>query len=120
MTHTDLAVGMRVMCTRNLATKIGIFNGSTGTIVGFLFHGIPPTADTAYPRVKDFSTLINREIPIVLVDLDGYHGPALFSDRPKVVPFSEECSRKTFLQRSFHRWMLPLRPAGAITTHTQS
>ena len=29
----DLAVGARVMVTKNLATQIGIYNGATGTVV---------------------------------------------------------------------------------------
>ena len=33
----DLAVGARVMVTRNLATQIGIYNGATGIVVGFRF-----------------------------------------------------------------------------------
>jgi hypothetical protein len=32
-----LAVGARVMATKKLATQIGIYNGATGTLVGFGF-----------------------------------------------------------------------------------
>ena len=33
----DLAVGARVMVTRNVAIQIGIYNGATGIVVGFGF-----------------------------------------------------------------------------------
>mmetsp|Transcript_16691 Transcript_16691/g.28000 ORF Transcript_16691/g.28000 Transcript_16691/m.28000 type:complete len:952 (-) Transcript_16691:144-2999(-) len=115
MTHINLAVGMPVMCNRNIATKIGLFNGATGTVTGFVFASIAPTE--LFPAVADFHTLGHREIPIVLVDVPSYRGPPLFRDAPTVVPFVEEASRNTFLQRNYHRWMLPLTPAAAITTH---
>jgi len=105
------------MCTRNLATKIGVFNGAMGTVVGFLHDMDPPSPESRFPLVKDFHTLVNREIPIVLVDLPSYRGPPLFHDSPRVVPFTEECSRTTFLQRGYHRWMVPLRLAAAMTAH---
>ena len=36
--YIDLAIGARVMITKNLATQIGIYNGATGIVVGFGFH----------------------------------------------------------------------------------
>ena len=57
----DLAVGARVM-TKNLATQIWIYSGTTGTFVAF---GFPE--DT-------FHTLKDREIPIVLVKMDKCTG----------------------------------------------
>jgi len=36
--YIDLAVGARVMVTKNLATQIRIYNGATGIVVGFGFH----------------------------------------------------------------------------------
>ena len=33
----DLTIGARVMITKKLATQIGIYNGATGTLVGFGF-----------------------------------------------------------------------------------
>mmetsp|Transcript_20330 Transcript_20330/g.34022 ORF Transcript_20330/g.34022 Transcript_20330/m.34022 type:complete len:301 (-) Transcript_20330:62-964(-) len=115
MTHINLAVGMPVMCNRNIATKIGLFNGATGTVTGFIFASTFPTE--LFPAFSDFHTLVNREIPIVLVDVPSYRGTPLFRDAPTVVPFVEEASRTAFLQRKYHRWMLPLTPAAAITTH---
>jgi len=117
MTHIDLAIGMPVMCTRNIATKIGVFNGAIGTVVGFLHHGEAPPSELRFPQVQDLHTLVNREIPIVLVDLPSYRGRPIFHDSPHVVPFTEECSRTTYLQRQFHRWMVPLRLAAAMTAH---
>ena len=38
----DLAVGARVIVTKKLATRIGIYNGASGTVVGFGFHKAVP------------------------------------------------------------------------------
>ena len=69
----DLAVGARVMVTRNLATQIGIYNGATGIVVGFGFH-------TAIPE-ESFPT----ELPIVFVKLDRYTGTQLSTDLQNVL-----------------------------------
>ena len=61
----DLAVGERVMVTKNLATQIGIYNGETGTVVGFGFHKAVP--EEHFPIIDIFHTLKDREIPIVFV-----------------------------------------------------
>ena len=47
------------METKNLATQIGIYNGATGTVVGFGFHkAVPeehfPTIDTS-ERQRNFN-----------------------------------------------------------------
>jgi len=61
----DLAVGARIMVTENLATQIGIYNGATGTVVGFWFHkGVP---EEHFPIIDTFHTLKDREILIVFV-----------------------------------------------------
>mmetsp|Transcript_20851 Transcript_20851/g.34943 ORF Transcript_20851/g.34943 Transcript_20851/m.34943 type:complete len:221 (-) Transcript_20851:117-779(-) len=115
--YVPLAIGMPVMCTRNIATKIGVFNGAIGTVVGFLHYGDVPASEMRFPPVQDLHTLVNREIPIVLVDLPSYRGRPIFHDSPHVVPFTEECGRTTYLQRQYHRWMVPLRLAAAMTAH---
>ncbi len=83
----DLAVGVRVMVTRNLATQIGIYNGATGTVVGFGFHAAIPEEN--FPTVNTFHTLQKRELPIVFVKLDTYTGTQLSTDVDKQnsVPF---------------------------------
>ena len=61
----DLAFGARVMATKNLATQVGIYNGATGTVVGFGFHKAVP--EEHFQIIDTFHTLKGREIPIVLV-----------------------------------------------------
>ena len=70
----DLAVGARVMATRNLATQIGIYNGATGIVVGFGFHTAIPEEN--FPTVNNFHT---------------YTGTQLSTDVDKhsIVPFTE-------------------------------
>jgi len=81
----DLAVGARVMATRNLATQIGIYNGATGVVVGFGFHTVVPEEN--FPTVNTFHTLENRELPIVFVKMDTYTGTQLSTDVDKKTLF---------------------------------
>ena len=73
----------------NLATQIGIYNGATGTVVGFGFH--TAIQEEYFPTVNSFHTLKNRELPIVFVTLDRYTGTQLSTDVDKhnIVPFTE-------------------------------
>ena len=64
----DLAVGARVMATKELATQIGINNGATGTLVGFGF------LEQYLKNITFFHTLKDREILIVLAKMDEYFG----------------------------------------------
>ena len=66
------------MVTRNLATQIGIFNGATGTVVGFGFHKVPPTEN--FSALTNLHKLTDRELPIVFVKLDKYTGIQMSAD----------------------------------------
>lgn len=116
--HVDLAIGSRVRCTQNLATQIGIFNGATGTVIGFAFYREPPQRDEVWPSTESFHLLVNREIPIVFVRMDKYTGIPLSKSDPRVVPFSETTSITTIPAHGnrYNRWQLPLALASAITT----
>lgn len=117
MSYFDFAVGSRVRCTRNVATQIGIFNGATGTVIGFGFYGAMPSE--LHPKVNTLHLIVNREIPVVLVRMDKYEGIPLYKNDPKVVPFTEISSNTTykFMGYRYNRWQLPLALASAITTH---
>jgi len=72
-TFIDLAVGMRVKCTDNLATELGIYNGATGTVIDIAFNEtIPPNK---FKLVPDESlareAMKNRPLPVVTVRLDN-------------------------------------------------
>jgi hypothetical protein len=117
--YIDLAVGARVMVTKNLATQIGIYNGATGIVVGFGFHTAIP--NEKFPTVSTFHTLTNRELPIVFVKLDKYTGTQISTDADKqnIVPFTECVNEKRLTVNGTHymRWQLPLILAYSITTH---
>jgi hypothetical protein len=117
--YIDLAVGARVMVTKNLATQIGIYNGATGTVVGFGFHQSLP--DEAFPAINTFHTLINRELPIVFVKMDKYTGKQLSNneDRQNIIPITEYVDDITLKVNGIHymRWQIPLIVAYSITTH---
>jgi hypothetical protein len=73
------------MVTRNLATQIEIYNGATGTLVGFGFHTAIPEEN--FPTLNTFQTLQNRELPVVFVKLDTYTGTQLSTDVDKQILF---------------------------------
>ena len=104
----DLAVGARVMVTKNLATQIGIYNGATGTVVGFGFHKAVP--EEHFPIIDILHTLKDREIPIVFVKMDKYTGAQLSTDITKqnIVPFTESVNEVSLTVHGTHymRWQL--------------
>lgn len=114
VTYMDLAIGSRVICTQNIATQIGLFNGATGTVVGFGFKNLPPAV--LFPESSRFHMHVDREIPIVFVKMDKYRGSSLTDQHENVVPFAKVVSDHLYLQK-YHRWQLPLAAAAAITTH---
>ena len=117
--YIDLAVGARVMVTRNIATQLGIYNGATGTVVGFGFNKSLP--DEAFPSLSSFHTITNREVPIVFVRMDKYTGSQLSNDEEKknIVPFSEYVDEDSLNVNgeTYMRWQIPLIVAYSITTH---
>ena len=107
------------MVTKNLATQLGIYNGATGTVVGFGFHKAVP--EEHFPLIDTFHTLKDREIPIVFVKMDKYTGAQLSTDITKqnIVPFTESVNEVSLTVHGTHyiRWQLPLIVAYSITTH---
>jgi len=117
--YIDLAIGARVMITKNLAIQIGIHNGATGIVVEFGFH--TAIQEEHFPMVNSFHTLKNRELPIVFVKMDKYTGIEISPDVDKqnIVPFTE-CVNEVPLTvngTSYMRWQIPLILAYSITTH---
>jgi hypothetical protein len=110
----DLAVGEHF----NGATQIGIYNGATGTVVGFGFHKAVP--EEHFPIKDIFHTLKDREIPIVFVKMDKYTGAQISTDITKqnIVPFTESVNEVSLTVHGTHymRWQLPLIVAYSITT----
>ena len=72
--YIDLAIGARVMITKNFAR-------CTHTAI----------QEEYFPTVNSFHTLKNRELPIVFVKMDKYTGIQISPDVDKqnIVPFTE-------------------------------
>ena len=94
-----LAVGARVMLTRNLWTEKGLCNGSMDTISDIVFkQGAQP--------------------PAVIVQFDStYTGPRFRSDLPRCVPIISETHQSDLYCSSHERQHLPLKLAWAMTIH---
>ena len=92
-----------------------MFNGSKGTVVGFAFQKDVP--QDIMPKPSTFHTLMNREIPTVLVKMDLDIGYSIISDKPNIIPFVAVCKMEDKYLKIFHRWQIPLEPAFACTTH---
>ena len=70
------------------------------------------------PKVKDFHLEIEREIPVVFVEMDTpLKGNYSVSSRPNVIPFVATCDPQTYYGKDYLRWQLPLIAATAVTSH---
>lgn len=98
----------------------GLFNGAMRTVYGFVYAGSGPTTAQEYlPTV--FSNLedYQREVPIVLVQMDGTDDSFLCSCSSTVkrlVPITAACGAK--IKSDYHHMQLPLLPAHARTAHS--
>jgi hypothetical protein len=113
--YIDIGIGCRVRCVRNKGTQIGIFNGAMGTVVGFCFEHLLPEHLT--PAVKDFAAHIDREIPIVLVQMDSLKG---ITTKDNIIPFAAQIDDGFPLRyngKVFYRRQLPLEISFASTVH---
>ena len=100
MHRTLLAVGATVMLTKNQRglTGLGLNNGAMGTVVSILFE-----AGSGPPQFPN----------AVVVDFNGYKGPAWIVDHPTWVPIpvnQARCETNCCVRRG-----IPLMPAYAIT-----
>ena len=122
VTHLDLVEGTRVRLTRNLSVHNGLYNGSMGTILGFIYQGPGPQSnDELMP--KNFSILRpdQREIPIILVQMDGNDNDDTFpscSNRiRRLIPFSS-FNGPPVRNTNYQRVQIPLLAAHARTGHS--
>ena len=141
LSHIDLYVGCRVRCTRNLSTELGIYNGRMGTVMGFVYQQPTITdADRKQLNRMKFSimTAVQREIPIVLVQLDApssggsgddkkekkkkekNNGISISAKTPWLIPFSPIDSMEQLIigTNKYIRRQIPLLPAAARSIHS--
>ena len=117
MTQIDLCIGARVRLLDNLCVEMGLYNGAMGTVRGFVFQG-PEPQNNDIPT-KDFYKLPDdkREIPIVLVEMDGQINYSVSKNIKNLIPFYAKAGQCT-IKNKYIRYQLPLLPAFARTTHS--
>jgi hypothetical protein len=96
-------VGAKTMLLRNLALSSGLVNGSTGTIIDFVFTNTVPPAIPAF----------------VIIDFAAYTGPAFFKEegRKTWVPLPPSTAEWYGDQSVTHsRTQFPIQLAWALTT----
>jgi hypothetical protein len=122
LSHMDLFIGSRVRLTRNLFVGGGLYNGAMGTVWGFVFRGEGTLPLTATGCVRLFGDMEDkqREIPVVLVQMDGDEHSFTYSCSttvPRLVPITEVRSAK-LVCGEYVRLQLPILPAEARTAHS--
>eukprot|EP01034_Spumella_vulgaris_P029120 gene29120-36112_t len=122
--HTILAGDFYQMKPVSGTPLCGLYNGTMGTVWGFVYQGKGP--QTAKERVpSDFGILEDdeRELPIVLVQIDGDDESFPYScsrEVPRLVPIVPiaDTQRIEVCKSKYTRYMLPITPAHARTGHS--
>jgi hypothetical protein len=142
VSHMNLFIGSRVRLTRNLLVEAGLYNGAMGSVWGFVYKGTGPQSIDRRRHFCDY-TAAEREIPIVLVQMDGDNTSPTYScvlGVPRVVPILEVQSQQTVETKvarqmmetagnnatatpafdvfKYRRHQLPILPAEARTAHS--
>ena len=99
--NLNLAVGGRVLLTRNLWTECSLVNGALGTIVGIIF------------QEDNNSDLANG----LLIQFDSYTGQSCLPTMERVVALTPLTARYSVGNKSFLRKSYPLQAAYGLTIH---
>lgn len=120
VSYMNLFVGTRVRLIRNLFVEGGLYNGAMGTVWGFMYRGaqpehVPGSYKKRFGEMDDFE----REIPIVLVQMDGDDDtyPSCSVLVPRLIPICEIPS-SLLVNGMYKRHQLPILPAHARTSHS--
>ena len=120
LTHMDLCVGSRVRITENIFVEGGLFNGAMGTVKGFVYRKGEPDPQETTKSFSDMSD-VEKEIPVVLVQLDGdettHRWGSCSQKVPRLVPIAARVGIAV-PGTDYKRVQLPLRVAHARTGHT--
>jgi hypothetical protein len=131
VTHMDVCIGTRIRIVSNILTECGLFNGAMGTIWGFVYQGRGPQTAAEY-MPTDFGTLEDseRELPVVLVQMDGFDDPndptkssfpySCHDTVPRIVPLVpvSNNARLKVGDGKYTRFMVPFVPAHGRTGHS--
>jgi hypothetical protein len=127
VTHMDLQIGSRVRLTKNICVEMGLFNGAMGTVYSFVYSGEGPASDMRKPT--NFSRLeyTERELPIILVRMDGIDNisdPSKSTFRyscsnsvTRLIPIAPIVGQKA-IKTNYHRVQYPLAVAHARTAQS--
>ena len=91
---------------------LGIFNGAKGKVVAFAFSYDPDIIAN-----DQQSSYIQKELPMVFVQMDNDVSYSVIPSIPNVIPFTEQCDVTEKYGKNYFRWQIPLVAAFATTTH---
>lgn len=121
VSYMNLFVGTRVRLIRNLFVEGGLYNGAMGTVWGFVYSGSGFNNSSSAARKIYFGDMEDeeREIPIVLVQMDGDDNTIASCSLtiPRLIPICEIQSQG-LVKGEYHRHQLPILPAQARTAHS--
>jgi hypothetical protein len=122
VSYMELFIDTRVRLTRNLYVEGGLYNGAMGTVWGFVFSGSSIQIQEIDGSTRIFGKLddAQREIPIVLVQMDGDDRSFPYTccpSVPRLVPITE-IQATPLVCELYHRFQLPILPAEARTGHS--
>ena len=122
-----LSIGARVMLPKNLWTDQGLVNGSLGEHCHVLSVLSRFECIVTFRRFRLINCLgylrgivwTNRErLPdVLLIDFDGYNGPAVLPDNPTCIPISTYTGEFIFDGHNCRRIQFPIVLAWAIPIH---
>ena len=130
-----LSIGSRVMLIQNVDTKLGLVNGTTGTVVGFVFNSAEGANKIVEKLDMTSAASIEPQIPVVFVRVDEefwrapdhnfiipppINKPGNWDRVIAIPPVESNCSfRMKFTggTKTVTRIQLPLIPAFALTIH---
>ena len=91
---------------------LGIFNRAKGKVVAFAFSYDPDIIAN-----DQQSSYIQKELPVVFVQMDNDIGYSVIPSIHNVIPFTEQCDVTERYGKNYFRWQIPLVAAFATTTH---
>jgi hypothetical protein len=127
-----LSTGMRVIINNNFGPRIGIYNGTSGTVAGFVYNSsLPICSNITDAKV---AALHNAQVPVALIRIDRRHWQAFQSadasiSRPnlpvfpgiesndRIIPVGAISQDFVHNKTKYTRVQLPIIPAAAMTVH---